>query len=104
LTPALLRITIEIREVPPMPQLEKAKVFMTGRGQAVRIPAKYRFNSGEVYIRKDPNTGEITLSERPKQPSLTEIFKMLDEAVAAEGPIDLFSDRDTRLPEDRDWP
>lgn len=87
-----------------MQQVEKAKVFMTGRSQAVRIPAQYRFKTDEVYIRHDPRTGEITLSERPKQPSLTEIFKMLDEAVAAEGPIDLFSDRDTRLPEDRDWP
>ncbi len=85
-----------------MPQLEKAKVFMTGRSQAVRIPAKYRFKSGEVYIRQDPTTGEITLSERPKQPSLTEIFKMLDEAVAAEGPLEL--DRDMRLPEEREWP
>lgn len=87
-----------------MPKLEKAKVFMNGRSQAVRIPAQYRFKSDEVYIRHDPRTGEITLSERPERPSFTEIFKMLDEAVAAEGPIDLFSDRDTRLPEERDWP
>lgn len=87
-----------------MAELEKAKVFMTGRSQAVRIPARYRFKSNEVYIRHDPRTGEITLSERPHGPSLTEIFKMLDEATAAEGPIDLFSDRDTRLPEERDWP
>ena len=85
-----------------MPELEKAKVFMTGRSQAVRIPARYRFKSDEVYIRHDPHTGEITLSERPKQPSLTEIFKMLDEAVAAEGPLDL--DRDMSLPEEREWP
>ena len=60
-----------------MPKLEKAKVFMTGRSQAVRIPAQYRFKSDEVYIRHDPRTGEITLSERPKQPSLTEIFRCL---------------------------
>jgi antitoxin VapB len=84
-----------------MAELEKAKVFMTGRSQAVRIPAQYRFKSDEVYIRHDPQTGEITLSERPKQPTLTEIFKMLDEAVAAEGPLEF--DRDTRLPEERDW-
>jgi antitoxin VapB len=87
-----------------MPELEKAKVFMTGRSQAVRIPAKYRFKSGEVYIRQDPSTGEITLSERPKQPSLTEIFKMLDEAGEAEGAYDLSLDRDTSLPEEREWP
>lgn len=92
------------QEVTPMPQTEKAKVFMTGRSQAVRIPAQYRFKTDEVYIRRDSQTGEITLSEAPKKPSLTEIFKMLDEAIAAEGPIDLFSDRDTRLPEERNWP
>jgi len=84
-----------------MADLEKAKVFMTGRSQAVRIPARYRFKANEVYIRHDARTGEITLSERPQQPSLTEIFKMLDEAVAAEGPFEL--DRDTSLPEERDW-
>jgi hypothetical protein len=48
------------------------------------------------------NSGEITLSERPKQPSLTEIFKLLDEAVAAEGPLEL--DRDMSLPVERKWP
>ncbi len=85
-----------------MPELEKAKVFMTGRSQAVRIPARYRFKTDEVYIRQAPRTGEITLSERQKLPSLTEIFKMLDEAVAAEGPLEL--DRDTSLPEERKWP
>jgi antitoxin VapB len=93
---------IGIKVVPAMPQLEKAKVFMTGRSQAVRIPAQYRFKTDEVYIRHDARTGEITLSERPEQPSLTEIFKMLDEAVAAEGPLEL--DRDMRLPEEREWP
>ena len=40
-----------------MPTAEKARVFMTGRSQAVRIPAEYRFNSDEVYIRRDPHTG-----------------------------------------------
>jgi hypothetical protein len=32
-----------------MAQLEKAKVFMSGRSQAVRIPAQFRFTSNEVY-------------------------------------------------------
>ena len=87
-----------------MPELEKAKVFMTGRSQAVRIPARYRFRSDEVYIRQDPQTGEITLSERPERQSFTEIYKMLDEAAAAEGAIDLFSDRDMRPPDEPEWP
>jgi len=85
-----------------MASLEKARVFMNGRSQAVRIPAAYRFSSPEVFIRRDPKTGDVTLSEKPPRKSLQEIFALLDEAVALEGPIEL--DRDMRLPEERDWP
>jgi antitoxin VapB len=42
-----------------------AKVFMTGRSQAVRIPAEFRFNRNEVFIRRDQKTGDIILSTRP---------------------------------------
>ena len=48
-----------------MPSFEKAKVFMSGRSQAVRIPAQYRFPSGEVYIRRDPKNGDVVLSQSP---------------------------------------
>ena len=30
-----------------------AKVFMTGRSQAVRIPKRFRFGTPEVYVRRD---------------------------------------------------
>lgn len=41
-----------------------AKVFTTGRSQAVRIPKKYRFATDEVYLEQD---GErIILSPKPK--------------------------------------
>lgn len=79
---------------------EKARVFMNGRSQAVRIPAEYRFTSEQVYIRRDPQSGEIILSERPLQQSLAEIFALIDAAGGAE---DLLKDRDTMVPEDRDW-
>jgi antitoxin VapB len=46
-----------------MPQT--AKVFRTGRSQAVRLPASFRFASEEVYIRRDPTTGDVILSARP---------------------------------------
>jgi hypothetical protein len=36
-----------------MARAEKAKAFMSGRSQAVRIPAEYRFITDEVYIRRD---------------------------------------------------
>ncbi len=42
-----------------------AKLFTTGRGQAVRLPAGYRFNSKEVFIRQDPQTGDVILSRKP---------------------------------------
>lgn len=48
-----------------MAQLEKAKVFMSGRSQAVRIPAQFRFPSSEVYIRRDPKNGDVILSQSP---------------------------------------
>ncbi|CAN7376474.1 antitoxin [Mesorhizobium sp. LjRoot246] len=32
--------------------MDKAKVFWSGRSQAVRLPKKYRFETGEVSIRR----------------------------------------------------
>ena len=60
-----------------MAQLEKAKVFMSGRSQAVRIPAEFRFASNEVYIRRDPKNGDVILSQSPG--SLQEILAALDK-------------------------
>jgi len=54
---------------------QTAKVFMTGRSQAVRIPAEFRFDSKEVFIRRDEKTGDIILSRRP---TWKEIFAVLD--------------------------
>jgi antitoxin VapB len=42
-----------------------AKLFKNGRSQAVRLPAEYRFDSPEVYIRRDPQTGDVILSRKP---------------------------------------
>jgi antitoxin VapB len=42
-----------------------AKLFKNGRSQAVRLPAEYRFDSTEVYIRRDPETGDVILSRKP---------------------------------------
>ena len=60
-----------------MALLEKAKVFMSGRSQAVRIPAHLRFTNSEVYIRRDPKNGDVILSQSPA--GLAEIFAALDE-------------------------
>jgi antitoxin VapB len=42
-----------------------AKIFTNGRSQAVRLPADYRFEEKEVFIRKDEETGDIILSRKP---------------------------------------
>ena len=44
---------------------QSAKIFINGRSQAVRLPAAYRFNCNEVFIRKDPKTGDVILSRKP---------------------------------------
>ncbi len=43
-----------------------AKVFTTGRSQAVRLPMEFRFEGSVVYIRRDPATGDVVLSRRPE--------------------------------------
>ncbi|MBV6323163.1 antitoxin [Duganella violaceipulchra] len=42
-----------------------AKLIMSGGAQLVCLPTAYRFDSKEVFIRKDPETGEVILSCRP---------------------------------------
>ncbi len=81
-----------------MPQTEKAKVFRNGRSQAVRVPAQYRFSKDEVYIRRDPRTGIVSLSEKPFKLSAAEIFKLFDEA----GGRDFELERDLSPPTERD--
>ncbi len=42
-----------------------AKLFANGRSQAVRLPAQFRFDTAEVFIRQDPITQDVILSRRP---------------------------------------
>ena len=60
---------------------QTAKIFMNGRSQAVRLPAEFRFDGKEVYIRRDPDTGDVILSGKPdKAESWDEFFRLRDEA------------------------
>ncbi len=43
-----------------------AKIFMNGRSQAIRLPAAFRFQEKEVFIRQDPATGDLILSRKPE--------------------------------------
>ncbi len=42
-----------------------AKLFTNGHSQAVRLPAAFRFDAKEVFIRQDPETGDVILSRKP---------------------------------------
>ena len=44
---------------------QTAKIFATGRSQAVRLPLEFRFDVGEVFIRRDAATGDVVLSRKP---------------------------------------
>lgn len=44
---------------------QMAKLFANGRSQAVRLPAAFRFDAKEVFIRQDTKTGDVVLSRRP---------------------------------------
>ena len=42
--------------------MTRAKLFMIGGSQAVRLPAEFRFEGDEVEIRRDSVTGDVVLS------------------------------------------
>lgn len=42
-----------------------AKIFTTDSGQAVELPAEFRCESREVFVRRDPRTGDVILSRKP---------------------------------------
>ena len=44
---------------------QTAKIFATGRSQAVRLPLEFRFDVPEVFIRRDPSSGDVVLSRKP---------------------------------------
>ena len=49
-----------------------AKIFTSGRSQAVRLPKEFRFKGSEVYIKKEK--GKVILSEK-QQKTWAEIFE-----------------------------
>ena len=74
---------------------QTAKLFMNGRSQAVRLPAEFRFETTEVFIRRDPTTGDVILSRRPR--NWEGFFAAL---VDADVPADFLSDRERNQGDD----
>jgi antitoxin VapB len=73
-----------------------AKLFRYGRSQAVRLPAECRFEGSEVYIRRDPATGDNVLSRRPD--SWRDYFELMK---TIEVPEDFLADRKDAPPQKR---
>jgi len=80
-----------------MTQPSKARVFMSGRSQHVTIPAEFRFATDEVFVRRDPASGDLILSPAPK--NWKEVFAALD---AAEFPDDFMEERRQGKPDVRE--
>ena len=76
-----------------------AKIFMTGRSQAVRLPKEFRFKGDEVDIRRDPVTGNVILAETAKKKDWASFFAMLD---ATEVDPDFMRNRSDSPPVERD--
>jgi antitoxin VapB len=73
-----------------------AKLFRNGRSQAVRLPSAFRFEGSQVYVRRDPATGDVILSRRPE--SWQDFFELADTIKV---PKDFIADRGDRPPQKR---
>ncbi len=73
-----------------------AKLFTNGRSQAVRLPAAYRFDTKEVFIRQDQETGDVILSRKPA--TWDDFFAALKDVQV---PLDFLSEKE-RASQDRD--
>jgi antitoxin VapB len=74
-----------------------AKIFRNGRSQAVRLPAAFRFEATEVFVRRDPSTGDVILSEHPTD--WEDLWRAVTEAKGEAAGF--LADRDDSLPQAR---
>ena len=78
---------------------QMAKLFKNGRSQAVRLPAEFRFKEDEVYIRRDPLSGDVVLSRHPADwDAFFQLIAMLNV------PQDFMADRHDAPPQVRQNP
>ena len=73
-----------------------AKLFMNGSSQAVDLPDEFRFQQSEVYIRRDPLTGDVVLSA--SEPRWEDYFDLIRGLAPDQ---DFLRDREQGAPESR---
>lgn len=78
--------------------MDTAKLFQTGRSQAVRLPKAYRFEGDEVYVKK---TGQgVMLLPMPQTLEQKQLFwKTWLESLDWEGELE----REQPAQQERDW-
>ena len=81
-----------------MGAVKVAKLFKSGASQAVRLPAEFRFEGDEVFVRRDEATGDVILSKRGGAATTwDEFFASLP---AADVPDDFMAERPMNVPID----
>ena len=75
---------------------DTAKIFTTGRSQAVRLPKSYRFDTAEVFIEKVGNAVIL----RPKQDKLGDWGTRLQAILSCWEGMPEETERDHTLPPD----
>ena len=69
-----------------------ARLFNNGGSQAVRLPAEFRFDGDEVFVRRDEHTGDVILSRKAGWSTWKEYFQLRDAAAGAV-PEEFMADR-----------
>ena len=73
-------------------ETRRAKLFTNGASEAVRLPAEFRFDTDEVFIRRDDATGDVLLSSKPGARIWADFFELMEtidipDDVMAERPM-----------------
>jgi antitoxin VapB len=69
-----------------------ARIFNNGGSQAVRLPAEFRFEGDEVFVRRDERSGDVILSKKAGWGTWTEYLQLRDVS-RLEIPDEFMADR-----------
>lgn len=72
--------------------MDKAKIFMNGKSQAVRLPKKYRFDADEIEVREHP-LGVLLIDPKKR-------WNLLEEVMGSMGNDFFPNGREDDLPQD----
>jgi antitoxin VapB len=63
--------------------MQKARVFQTGRSQAIRLPKQFRLETDEVYLKKTSD-GFLVIPRDPWEIFLEGVANLSDEFMSAD--------------------